>query len=222
MEADSTSAGGSGRARTYSIWTFVALFVLLTVGGLLVLIFGGEPDQGTIKLSAPQTLPTSTSVDSSTSAAATAPTTTTTTSTTSTTVAGDLGSTPEGVAEVIVDGESTSYVFAAARDLVVDGGLPPGYTARVAPTSVTPDPDDDRRLSVRIGCAASADEVLVQVIVTESDTVIVATAVLVPDGGPPCTAGSSRVVPVTLRAPLAGRPLAVLPAGTEFGAMPGS
>ena len=118
--------------------------------------------------------------------------------------------------EVVAEGDTVRLRF------VGPAGLPQGWAARVAPTVVSP-VAGDRGLQLRIGCAASPSERLVEVAITEGDTAItVAVAVVSPPEGPPCADGSDTVLEVPLRGPVAGRTLVAVPPGTDIASALGS
>ncbi len=219
--------------KTFSIWSFAAVFAVLGLLGLGWLLWGPQPEDGSVELHVPQTLPEETAAPTPPRRRSGSPTTEptgmaglipgTTSPTTSVPSAPATRPTlpngspaPEGVTEVVAEGDTVRLRF------VGPAGLPQGWAARVAPTVVSP-VAGDRGLQLRIGCAASPSERLVEVAITEGDTAItVAVAVVSPPEGPPCADGSDTVLEVPLRGPVAGRTLVAVPPGTDIASALGS
>lgn len=212
-------------ARTYSIWGFAALFVLIGLAGLFWLLWGPEPDEGSVLLDTPQTLP-----EPSGAAGSDRPSPPTTersgvaglipgTSSVTTSIAGgartptmpDGSDAPSGVTGVVVEGDTVRLRFGGVGSDV----LPDGWAARVAPTTLTP--VGERRIELSVGCASSSDERLAEIAVTEGDgSITVATAVVAPPDGEPCAGADPTVLQVPLQAPVADRLLIAVPAGTDL------
>lgn len=210
------------RGRTYSSWWFLAVFTVLAGLGLAGLLLVGTPSGPTELVPTAQTLP----VDDE------AATATTSSSTTEPAVPAtdepasspdplpevaptfaDGTAAPDGVTEILVDGDTTVLAFSLAE------GTDPGQLeSRVAPVSAAI-LDGGRVLGVRVGCADSADAVLAQLAVVEtSDAVTVTAVALVPSDGAPCVPGAeSASVEVPLRAPLGDRSVRVTPPGDPAG-----
>ena len=196
---------GEGERRTYGIWGFVAAFALLGLIGMVLLLLGVASGSGTSQVPTRQTMPDrATSTTSSTSGSAS--------STTGSTPADAADPPlPDGATQVLSEGGTTSYVFAAPT-----GAETASLQPSVAPTSVRV-AEDDRTATLAIGCATSSEEFLAQVVVTEGDqTVTFASIVVAPAGAPPCAPGSpTRQVELELVEPLADRAVVVVPPGAE-------
>lgn len=208
---------GGGQGRTYSIWTFVALFVVMALSGLVGLLVSGASNDSTVQLMSPQTLPEGAAAvdedeqgDTTTDSTTTSDSTTTTPSTTTTTSEPQLP-VPAGVVDVQRQEGSTSYVFEAPSD--VD---PTSLEAVIAPMAVGVDPAGTTA-TLQIGCARSSEEFLAQVVVTDDErSVTLAAVALFAPGAPPCPAGAElRRVELTLPRPLDGRAVVVVPTGTD-------
>jgi hypothetical protein len=188
-----------GDERTYGIWGFAAGFVVLCTVGLVAFLVLGNSTSPTVPVSTVST---------------TAPGRTTTTGDPATTAAPITvpggGPAPAGATEVVTSGGVTSYTFAIPGDLAQ---LP--VRSVVAPATAVPGADG-RSLDLTVTCAYGAGEVLAQVGLTETgQSVTVLPVVVVPSDAPPCAAGEVvERVTVTLTAPLAGRPVDFVPAGT--------
>lgn len=208
---------GEDGERTYSIWWFVAAFVLIGGVGLLFVLRGGA-ESPTIDVGPKATLPTPSSSAAPTSSAATSSSAASSSSTvpaagTATTATEDL---PDGVAQVMRQGGASSYV------LTVPGDVRPGSEASVAPMQVQVD-DEGRTATLRILCGPSAEAVPVQVMVTEGDTTVTFAAISVgPRNGSPCAdAAVTRELTVELASPIGGRTVVVIPAGTPVPSLGG-
>lgn len=86
-----------------------------------------------------------------------------------------------------------------------------GTRSMIPPMTVAPTADG-RSVTVQINCHSSANELLGQLSVSETDRqVLIAGAVVIPSGGAPCSGGAPLTVELPLRQPLGGRLLSVLP-----------
>ncbi len=212
------------RGRTYSSWWFLVAFTVLAGLGLAALLLVGTPSSPTEIVPTAQTLPDENvafddEIDS-----------TTTTSTTVDEEAeaepsppepppdgrptfGDGTLAPAGVTEVLLDGDTTVVAFE-----LPEGTDPGAFEPRVAPVSAAI-LDDGRALRVRVGCAASADELVAQLSIVEAvDGVTLTALVLLPPAGGPCVPGAEGAsVEVPLRVPLDGRTVRVTPPGDPTG-----
>lgn len=206
----------SGPRRTFGIWGFVALFVAMGVVGLVTLLVMGTGSPRTEQLQTPQSLPDDwEEAASSTTSAAPSTTAAEGASDPAGSGAGTAVTTPDGwpapdgVVEVLVEGELTSYVFAPPPEPARDGLDPV-----VAPmgAAVT---DGGAAVELTIGCARSSEEFLAQVAVTEaSDTVTFVAVALAPQGASPCAQGSDPFrMEVPLRDPVGDRAVVVIPPG---------
>jgi hypothetical protein len=180
-----------GEERTYSIWGFVAAFVLMCVVGIALLLLGVGSDGGTEVVPVPQTLPDRAS----------------------TTTTQQPVEVPDGVREVLRSEDTTSWVFDTPA-AAVDGSE---LTAVVAPMRVTVSPDGTTA-SLVIDCAQSSEELLAQVVVTEGDSAVTFAAVaLAAPGAPPCSESSApRAVELALPEAIGDRAVVVVPAGTTL------
>lgn len=242
MDAPTTKRG------TLTVWTFVALFLALGALGLGMIFLVGNPKGPSSQLEVPQTTlapapgasgaaagddadagddAAAAGDDESASAepAGAGQDTGGTSAGRQGGAAGPGGSSgpvvtvpggapaPVGVREVLVAQDTTSYSLDVPESVAAQP-----LTTRIAPADATADGD---ALTIRVRCAASVDEVLAQVSVSESaDTVSVAAAVLVPADGRPCGPGASgRTLTVPLARPLGTRDIFVLPPGTRVPAV---
>jgi hypothetical protein len=205
----------SGPRRTFGIWGFVALFVAMGLAGVVALLVIGTGSPRTEQLDPPQSLPedweeaaSSTTEAPSTSGAqgATAAPGAETEVTTP-----DGWPAPDGVDEVLVEGELVSYVFAPPPDLERDGLEPVVAPMGVAVT------DGGAAVELTIGCARSPEEFLAQVAVTEaSDTITFVAIALAPRDGAPCAQGATPFrMEVPLRDPVGDRSVVVVPPGAS-------
>ncbi len=187
--------------RTFSIWAFVAVFVLLGAVGLVGVLIVGNSNSETVQLPVEQT-------------------TSTTEATTTTTAAGggttpvtmpDGTPAPEGVQDVVSEAGATSYAFVTPQELAEV----PVRTV-VAPATAVPDAEGTS-LEVTVTCAAAVGEALAQLSITEDgSTVTVLPVVLAPADAPACDPATVlRTITVPLAAPVAGRQVVLVPAGTE-------
>ncbi|MFZ4518251.1 MAG: hypothetical protein ACOYOP_07675 [Microthrixaceae bacterium] len=188
-----------GEPRTFSIWLFLAAFVVIGALGLAALLLLGGPSTPTVQLPTRQTTTSSTVPSPTVAGGGPVPT-----------VPGGAPA-PEGVQSVVVDGDATSYAFTVPEDLTRVA-----VRAVVAPAEAVPTPDG-RSLTVTVRCGAATGEVLAQLTVTEGDTTVgVLPVVLAPTGAPACAPEAApRVATVPLAEPLAARTVVVAPAGTE-------
>jgi hypothetical protein len=185
------------KERTYSIWPFLLLFVVLGFGGLFGFLILGNPTTPT------DTIPPFTS----------APTTSTTEAPDDTTPVTAPGgaAVPERVRDVVVDGDSTSYAFEVPETLATAP-----LRAVVARAQAVPDAAGTS-LVVDVACTASADEALAQITVTETaeSVTVLPVAVMGADATAPCAPDAApRQVVLPLRAALGGRGVVLVPAGT--------
>jgi hypothetical protein len=184
--------------------------------GVALLVVVGTPGGSTEVLPAAQTLPEGYERPGDAGERGTPSGPSTTTAPATTTPPGpssfpDGSPAPDGVAEVLVDGGSTTLTFSLPEGFAVDTATP------AVPATSAATVDDGAALTVRTGCAESSDEVLAQINVTEDEeSVSVLAVVLVPPGGAPCEPGVGSVVEVPLRSPLAGRTLEVVPQRTAL------
>lgn len=185
--------------RSYGIWGFAALFVVLGAVGLGAFLVFGNTTSGTVQLpgiattTRPDTTPEPTD---GTAAPVTVP---------------GGGPAPDGVREVVSTGGATAYAFTTSQDLAQ---VP--IRAVVAPATAVASADGVA-LTVTVTCAGGVGEALAQLSVTEDATsVVVLPIVLVPADAPPCVAGELlRQVTVPLLSPLGGRRVVLVPAGTS-------
>jgi hypothetical protein len=115
---------------------------------------------------------------------------------------------PEGVAEVLVDGELTSYVLTPPPAVAEPSRMEPV----VAPMGLAQF-DGGSEVRLTIGCARSSEEFLAQVAVTEAaDTITFVAIALAPRDGPPCVPGATPIeLFLPLREPVGGRTIVVVP-----------
>lgn len=115
---------------------------------------------------------------------------------------------PDGVAEVLVDGEITSYVLTPPPTVTDPGRMEPV----VAPMGLAQF-DGGSEIRLTIGCARSSQEFLAQIAVTEAaDTVTFVAIALAPAGGPPCVPGATPMeLFLPLREPVGDRTIVVVP-----------
>jgi hypothetical protein len=224
-----TTVDDGGRERSYGIWGFVALFVVLAIIGGLVLFVGGTPRSPTEQVGAVQTpnttlvVPTTRTYSageepapSSTVApsdpAAPSDSATPPAPSVPVTVPGGAAA-PEGVREVLRADQATSFTFDVPEQLITSGADPV-----VVPTRV--EPGGEAELRLWLSCARTSDELLAQVSIDESGSVVTVLAVaLAPAGGAPCDpAAPPRELVLPLARPLDGRTVSVVPAGG--GALP--
>jgi hypothetical protein len=114
---------------------------------------------------------------------------------------------PDGVAEVLVEGELTSYVLTPPPT-----ADPAGMEPVVAPMGLAQF-DGGSEVRLTIGCARSSEEFLAQVAVTEAaDTITFVAIALAPAGGPPCEPGATPTeLFLPLREPVGDRTIVVVP-----------
>lgn len=189
------------RERTYSIWPFLAVFLLLGAVGLAGILVVGNPTTPT------ETIPAFTTT-STTTPSSTAPEP-------AVTVPGGAPA-PDGVKGVVVADGTTTYNFRRPAELSA------GPLRAAAARSLVTAGIDGSSLVVGIACTLSDDEVLARIAVTESTERVDVTAVVVDaEDGATCSAGAPiRQVEIPLAAPLAGRPIAVAVAGTPVAVPP--
>jgi hypothetical protein len=184
--------------RTYSIWPFVAVFVVLGLVGLFGILIFGNPTSPT------GTIPSFTTTS-------TTPTTEAPDSSVPVTVPGGAAA-PEGVRDVVAEGDVTSYAFDTPEALAT---VP--LRAVVARATAAPD-GSGTGIVLDVSCTRSADEVLAQVSVTESSSAVTVlpVVVLAADATAPCPAGAApRQVTLPLRQPIGTRSIVLVPPGTE-------
>lgn len=190
-----------GRERTYGIWGFVAAFVAACVVGIASLLFVGNPNSSTIQVPTSQTMPATVPGTADATAPEVAGPTT-----------GDAPepSLPPGVAQVLVEGDTTSYLFDAPS-----GVDPSTLEPVVAPLGVDV-AQDGRTATLTVGCARSSDELLAQVLISESPQSVTFVAVAVaPVQGAACrTDVPGRTVGIELPHRIEGRVVVVVPVGT--------
>ena len=118
---------------------------------------------------------------------------------------------PEGVQDVVSEAGATSYAFVTPQELAEV----PVRTV-VAPATAVPDAEGTS-LEVTVTCAAGVGEALAQLSITEDgSTVTVLPVVLAPADAPACDPATVlRTITVPLAAPVAGRQVVLVPAGTE-------
>lgn len=178
-------------------WVLASLSALAIVG-LVAVIVVGFPQGPTEVVPTPQTLPPERDI-------------TTTTSPLSDASFPDGSPAPDGVSEVLVADRSTSLSFRMPDGLDASTLAPAVAPVRTAVV------DDGAAISVGVECARSADEVLAQISVSETDgTISVLAVVLVPDDGAPCQDPPADVasVEVPLLAEVGGRTIDAIPPGT--------
>ncbi|MFN7149163.1 MAG: hypothetical protein ACK4V6_06755 [Microthrixaceae bacterium] len=114
---------------------------------------------------------------------------------------------PDGVAEVLVEGELTSYVLTPPPT-----ADPSRMEPVVAPMGLAQF-DGGSEVRLTIGCARSSEEFLAQVAVTEAaDTITFVAIALAPRGGAPCEPGATPIeLFLPLRAPVGDRTIVVVP-----------
>jgi hypothetical protein len=225
---------GESPDRTWSLWGFVVLFVVLAAAGLAAFLLISPPGSETVALPVDVTSTTAApaeprapgdGADASDGRDATvgpvAPTAGAGAG------GGGAGSAsppvtfpdgspaPEGAQQVLVDGAITTVSFATPRRLATVPVL-----AVVPPVTVTPVagvsgiPASALRLSVV--CAATADEALAQISVTEDAlSVTVLPVVIAPVDGGPCGSTPLRELVIPLRAPVGSRDVRAVPQGTS-------
>lgn len=212
--------GGGDRGggdRSYGIWWFIALFVVLLTMGIIVLV-GGAPSTPTELVEVGQTPNTALTAPTLAPLPENAPDPSTTSPadpsvpadpdpSAPVTVPGGAPA-PEGVREVLRSGDATSYTFDVPEQLVVAGAEPV-----VLPTRAVPEGDASLRLT--LSCARTTAEVLAQVSIDETgEQVSVLAVALAPTGGPPCDPGTPPVeLVLPLSRPLDGRAVSVVPPG---------
>lgn len=185
--------------RTFAWWSVLAVLAVLAAVGIAGIVLGfADGGSDTTQLESRQT--TTTLDEERFPPAGAAPTVT----------IADGRAAPEGVSDVTVSGDTTSFAFsvpAALASSPVTGAVPPA-------TVVVSSGGDELELTVR--CALSAGESLAQVSITFAPAgVTVLPVILAPTGGPPCDPATA---PRSVRLPLAeaagSRPVGVVPAGT--------
>lgn len=114
---------------------------------------------------------------------------------------------PDGVAQVLVEGELTSYV------LTPPPAADPGRMEPVVAPMGLAQFDGGSEVRLTIGCARSSEEFLAQVAVTEaSDTITFVAIALAPRDGAPCEPGATpREIFLPLREPVGDRTIVVVP-----------
>ncbi len=185
--------------RTYSIWPFVAVFVVLGTVGLVGILMFGSPSTPTETIPSFTTTteaPTSTGPDGG-AAEVTVP-------------GGDPA--PDGVRDVVVDGDVTSYAFGTPESLASEP-----LRAFVARARATPDAAGTA-IELDVSCTTSADEAIAQISVTATPTSITVLPVVIApaSGGAACTPGTAPLrITLPLTEPVGGRAVVLVPAGTE-------
>ncbi len=184
-----------GEPRTYGIWWFALGFVALGVIGLMGFLVLGSSSSPTVQLPGSSTTEAPTTTAAPVTAAPV-------------TIPGGAVA-PDGVSDVVSTGGTTTYSFSMS-----DSVAQSPYSAAVPPTTATP-AAGDTGLDLTISCAGTSGDVLAEITVTETPTsIVVLPVVLVPANAPPCTGLVLRTLTVPLTAPLAGRPVDVVAAGT--------
>lgn len=114
---------------------------------------------------------------------------------------------PDGVAQILVEGELTSYVMTTPPT------ADPGRMEPVVAPMGLAQFDGGSEVRLTIGCARSSEEFLAQVAVTEAaDTITFVAIALAPRDGPPCEPGATpRELFLPLRAPVGDRTIVVVP-----------
>ncbi len=200
---------GDNGEPTYSIWWFVAAFVLIGAIGLAFVLRVGS-DSPTIDISPPSTLPGST--ESTTSSTVATPSTTTSTGPIATEGPGGqpVVTLPDGVTQVLTEGGTTSYALA------VPEGAELGSEASVAPVQVQV-AEDGVTARLRILCGPTADDLPAQILVTEGDSTVTFAVISVgPRNGAPCPDDAVPLeLTIPLPSPLGDRAVVVVPAGTS-------
>lgn len=188
-----------GEQKSYGIWGFVVVFAVLGAIGLGAVLLIGNTTTETVQLpqASTTTEPTTTVLAPD---ATTAPAT----------VPGGAPA-PDGVREVISSDGATSYAFTTPEEL----SQVPVRTI-VAPALAVPTADGSA-LQVTVTCTAAVGEALAQLSITEdATTVTVLPVVLAPADAAPCVPTSVlREITVPLAAPVGGRQVLMVPAGTE-------
>ncbi|MCB1269283.1 MAG: hypothetical protein KDB19_14290, partial [Microthrixaceae bacterium] len=146
------------RERTYSIWPFLAVFLLLGAVGLAGILVVGNPTTPT------ETIPAFTTT-STTTPSSTAPEP-------AVTVPGGAPA-PDGVKGVVVADGTTTYDFRRPAELST------GPLRAAAARSLVTAGIDGSSLVVGIACTLSDDEVLARIAVSESTEGVDVTAVVV-------------------------------------------
>ncbi len=177
----------SGRPKGVSIWVVAAICVVLLAVGIVMLV-GGDTQGSTslVEVSQRRAAPPGPMMP-------------------------DGSDVPEGVAEVHeADGARTYALVAPAGWLEVEGEP----DALIAPLTFE-QVDGGSTLAISVGCAASADEYLAQLAVTETPASVTVMAVAVqPDDGAPCDpAAPQREFRLPLQDPAGSRAVVVVPAG---------
>ncbi len=173
---------------TISFWTIVAVAVVLLAIGIYLFV-KGNPSGSTSQLDVSMRRPQA--------AAPSLP---------------DGSDVPDGIAEVHETDGALTYALEPPPEWADYEGTPEPL---VAPTTAEP-VDDGAALQVRVRCAASSEEYLAQVGLTESASTVTVMAVAVqPDAGAaPCDpAAAAREFRLPLQEPLGSRTLVVVPAG---------
>jgi hypothetical protein len=205
---------GERTERTWSIWGFVVLFVVLAVAGILLLLLVSPPGSETVALPVD---PTSTTAPPASDGAAGSvdPDPDPGDGRTEPPVSFPDGTpAPDGAQQILVDGDITTISFATPERLATVPVL-----AIVPPVTVTPVPGADGTpggaLRLTVLCASTDTDVLAQVVVTEDATsVTVLPVVLAPVGGGPCGAAALRELVIPLRRPVGERSVRSIPPGT--------
>lgn len=203
-----------------SIWIFIAGFTVLAFFGLGVLLLFGLPsgDSRSVRTGTGDPATPITTAVATTVAVTSAPETTTTAPATTTTAVGppvtlpDGEAAPEGVTRVLVTGDTLSLAFRVdPRDL---GSAP----LAVVPPLRARQAAEGSALAISVGCAQTTREQLAQLNVTESDTAVMLSAVvLVPVDALGCNpTAEPRLVTVPLKSPLGTRRVETVPAGTQL------
>ncbi|MCB1255520.1 MAG: hypothetical protein KDB26_00330 [Microthrixaceae bacterium] len=224
MNAGSARNSTHDEGQGQSIWVFIAAFVALAVVGLAALLIFGTPSGDTRSTkTASDVVPehgsvTTTSVSQGPSGLGTADSSESSTTTTeapassppSTLPNGDAA--PEGTSKVLVTGDSLSLAFQIDPKELGSSPLAVVPPLRAAASG------DGSLLAITIDCAQTTREQLAQVSVTESDTsIMVSAVVLVPIDALGCNpTAEPRVLIVPLKRPVGTRGVEVASVGTKL------
>lgn len=191
--------------RTVSIWPFLAAFLLLGVVGLIGVLLG----YSTQRSNSEQIVVPQTTVGTMPAEApgASIPVT----------VPGGAPA-PDGVSGVLRENSVTTYTFAVPESVSAAASDTAIFPTTAVPTA------DGTGLTLSVGCAASAEEALVQISVTEDPTAVTVLVVgLVPRAGVPCQPETPpEVISVPLESPIGSRPVVVVSPGTPIPGLDGS
>ena len=183
------------RRQTYSIWPFLAVFLLLTVVGLYLFVVNGSFDRAatSVRPDIPAT---------------TDPTATTTTEPTPVTML-DGSDAPEGVFDVETEAGRHVYLFR----------LPAGFTDEPTSSVVAPTlaqvVDDGNAVQVVMTCAVSADSVPAAVRINEDPFEVSVMAVAIGHTtGDQCDGGQLADITIPLEAPVGSRRVVLERPGT--------